>query len=132
MLHYVVPGVSPELLLRITNAGLVGATIWILYLLVRRYFDHMTALTTISAFILLALWQLKFLTLEIRTYAALVFFTTLAIYAAMRAIDRPSSMNLTCTMLAYCLLVSSHTFGAIYVVSIVRVRLKTPIRELFA
>ena len=119
MLHYVVPGVSPESLLRITNAGLVGATLWIFYLLVRRYFDHMTALTTISAFILLELWQLKFLTLEIRTYAALVFFTTLAIYAAMRAIDRPSSMNLTCTMLACCLLVSSHIFGVIYAVSIV-------------
>ena len=119
MLHYVAPGASPELLLRITNAGLIGATIWILYLLVRRYFDQMTALTTIGAFILLELWNLKFLTLEIRTYAALVFFTTLAIYAALRATAQPNWLSLICAMLAYCLLVSSHTFGIIYVSSIV-------------
>src|SRR5690348_15146878 len=37
MFHYVVPGASPELLLRITNAGLIAGTLWILYLLVRRY-----------------------------------------------------------------------------------------------
>lgn len=30
MLHNVVPGASPELLLRITNAGLIAATIWVL------------------------------------------------------------------------------------------------------
>jgi hypothetical protein len=119
MLQYVGPGVSPELLLRVTNAGLIGATLWILYLLIRRYFDQTTALTTIGAFILLELSQLQFLTLEIRTYAALVFFTALAIYAALRAIDRPSWMSLICTMLAFCLLVSSHVFGVVYVVSIV-------------
>ena len=65
------------------------------------------------------LWNLKFLTLEIRTYAALVFFTTLAIYAALRATAQPNWLSLICAMLAYCLLVSSHTFGIIYVSSIV-------------
>lgn len=119
MLHYVIPGARPELLLRITNAGLIGATLSVLYLLVRRYFDQMTALTTIGVFILLELPQLKFLTLEIRTYAALVFFTTLTIYAALRAIARPYWFSLTCTMIACCLLVSSHTFGIIYAVTIV-------------
>jgi hypothetical protein len=70
MLHNVVPGVAPELLLRITNAGLIAGTIWVLYLLVRQFFDRVTAVA-IGAFILLELWQLKFLTLEVRTYAAL-------------------------------------------------------------
>jgi hypothetical protein len=119
MFHYVVPGASPELLLRITNGGLIGGTLWILYLLVRRYFGQMNALTTIGAFILLELWALKFLTLEMRTYAALVFFTALAIYAGVRALDRPSWVRLSCTMLAYCLLASSHIFGIIYAVSII-------------
>lgn len=118
MLHHLAPDASPELLLRITNAGLVGATLWILYLLVCQYFGQITALTTIATFILLELWHLKFLTLEIRTYAALVFFTTLTIYAALHSIARPSWMSLICTTLAYCLLVSSHTFGIIYVVCI--------------
>jgi hypothetical protein len=62
---------------------------------------------------------LEFLTLEIRPYAALFFFTTLAIYAAQRALARTSGQNLTYAMLAYCLLVSSHTFGVVYVVSII-------------
>jgi hypothetical protein len=73
ILHYLAPEASPELLLRITNAALIAATLWILYLLVRRYFDQVTALTTIATFTLLELWHLKFLTLEIRTYAALSF-----------------------------------------------------------
>lgn len=119
MLHYVFSGASPELLLRITNAGLIAATLWILYLLVRRFFDRMTALTTIAIFILLELSQLKFLTLEMRAYAALVFSTSLAIYTALSAIARPSWISLTCTMLACWLLVSTHIFGVIYVVSIV-------------
>jgi hypothetical protein len=119
MLHYFAPAASPELLLRITNAALIGATLWILYLLVRRYFDQVTALTTMATFTLLELWHLKFLTLEMRTYAAIVFFTTLTIYAALRAIARPSWTSLTCTMLAYCLLVSSHPFGIIYALSVV-------------
>jgi Dolichyl-phosphate-mannose-protein mannosyltransferase len=118
MLHNVVPGTSPELLLRITNAGLIAATIWVLYLLVRQFFDRITAVATIGAFILLELWQLRFLTLEVRTYAALVLATTLAIYVSLRAITRPSWTSWICTALAYFLLMSSHTFGIIYVVCI--------------
>jgi hypothetical protein len=76
------------------------------------------ALTTISAFILLELWQLKFLTLEVRTYALFVFATTLAIYVSLRAITCPHWVNWVWTAAAYCLLVNSHTFGIIYVVSI--------------
>ena len=118
MLHNVVPGASPELLLRITNAGLIAATIWVLYLLVRQFFDRITAVATIGAFVLLELWQLKFLTLEVRTYAALVLATTLAIYGSLRAIAYPSWTSWICTALAYFLLMSSHTFGIIYVVCI--------------
>jgi hypothetical protein len=118
MWHYLFPESSPEWLLRLTNGGLIGATLWILYLLVRRYFDHTTALITVCAFILLERLKLQFLTLEVRSYAALVFLTALAIYASLRAIERPSPVSLTCMMLAYSLLVCSHTFGIIYVISI--------------
>jgi hypothetical protein len=118
MLHNVIPGWSPELLLRVTNAGLIVATIWILYLLVREFFDRTTALMTIGMFVLLELWDLKSLTLEVRSYATLVFATTLAIYVSLRAITRPSRAIWVCASFAYCLLVSSHTFGIVYVVSI--------------
>jgi Dolichyl-phosphate-mannose-protein mannosyltransferase len=118
MLHNVVPGWSPELLLRVTNAGLVGATIWILYLLARQFFDRITALMTIGMFVLLELWDLKSLTLDVRSYATMVFATTLAIYVSLRAVSRPSWGSWLCTALAYSLLVTSHTFGIIYVVCI--------------
>ncbi len=118
MLHNVVPGASPELLLRITNAGLIVATIWILYLLVRQFFDRITALMAIGMFVLLELWDLKSLTLDVRSYAVLIFATTLAIYISLRAVSRPSCGSWLCTVLAYSLLVSSHTFGIIYVVCI--------------
>lgn len=118
ILHHVFQETPPELLLRLTNAALVGATLWILYLLIRCYFGQVTALTTIGAFVLLEMWPLKFLTLEVRTYAALVFFATLSVYFGLRALARPTWVTLTGAMLAYCLLVSSHTFGIIYVVSI--------------
>jgi hypothetical protein len=118
MLHTVVPGWSPELLLRVTNAGLIVATIWILYLLVRQFFDRITALMTIGMFVLLELWDLKSLTLEARSYAALVFATTFTIYVSLRAIARPSRAIWAGAIFAYCLLVSSHTFGIVYVVSI--------------
>jgi hypothetical protein len=116
--HKVLPETSPELLLRTTNAVLVAATIWVLYLLVREFFDQITALTTIGAFILLELWQLKFLTLEVRTYALFLFAATFATYICLRAIKRPSRVSWVWTALVYCLLVSSHTFGIIYVVCI--------------
>jgi hypothetical protein len=44
--------------------------------------------------------------------------TTLAIYVSLRAIMRPSWKIWICTALAYFLLISSHTFGIIYVVCI--------------
>jgi hypothetical protein len=53
MLHNVVPGWPPELLLRVSNAGLIVATICILYLLVRQFFDRIAALMTIGMFVLL-------------------------------------------------------------------------------
>jgi len=118
MLHYVVPVVSPELLLRVTNAGLIGAALWILYLSIRHYFDQTTSLMTISLFIILEMAQLKFLTLEVRTYAAFVLFTMLTIYTALRAVARPHWIRLISTALASCMLVSSHTFGIVYAVSI--------------
>jgi hypothetical protein len=119
ILHYVDTEISPELLLRITNAGLIASTLWVLYLSIRQHFDPVVALATLAVFVLLKIRELEFLTLEIRAYAALVFFTTLAIYAAQRALARTPGRNLTYAMLAYCLLVSSHTFGVVYVVSIV-------------
>jgi Dolichyl-phosphate-mannose-protein mannosyltransferase len=118
MLSHVVPGVAPELLLRITNAMFVAATIWILYLSIRHFFDRITAVTTVSAFALLERSQLEFLTLEVRTYAVFVLTTALAVYFSLRAIGRPSRATRICTAVSYCLLMSSHTFGIIYVVCI--------------
>jgi hypothetical protein len=54
----------------------------------------------------------------VRSYATLVFATTLAIYVSLRAVSRPSWGSWLCTALVYSLLVSSHTFGVIYVVCI--------------
>jgi len=73
---------------------------------------------TISLFIILEMAQLKFLTLEVRTYAAFVLFTMLTIYTALRAVARPHWIRLISTALASCMLVSSHTFGIVYAVSI--------------
>jgi hypothetical protein len=118
VISQVAQGTSPELLLRITNGVLVGATIWILYLSIREFFDRTTSVTAISAFVFLERIQLEFLTLEIRTYALFVLTTALAIYFSLRAIGKPSKAKWACTCIAYCLLVGSHTFGIIYVVSI--------------
>ena len=50
MLHNVVPGWPPELLRRVTNAGLIVATIWILYLLVHKFFDVRSDQSSIGSF----------------------------------------------------------------------------------
>jgi uncharacterized membrane protein len=118
MHNYVIPWIAPELLLRITNAVFVGATIWILYLLIRHFFDRITALATISTFVLLERHPLAFLTLEIRTYAVYVFAAVLAIYFSLRAIERPSRARWVYTAVSYCVLMSSHAFGIVYVVCV--------------
>ena len=126
--NHVVVGAVPEIPLRITNAFFVAVTIEILFLSIRYFFDRIAAVVAIAAFIFLERMQLAFLTLDIRTYALFVLTTTGAVYFSLRFIALPSRARLVCLAITYCLLIGSHTFGVLYVVSMAAARSLSPLR----
>jgi hypothetical protein len=118
VLNYVVPEVAPELLLRVTNIIIVAAIIWISYLSLRQFFDRVTSTIVSIIFIYLCKWQLEYLTLEVRAYAALVLATAASIYFSFLTHRRPSHLLFICASASYCALVLTHLFGFIYFVCI--------------